>query len=117
MSRSFGPTMMLALGAILVLGLGVACDRPAPASEVEARGTGVEAAKAAVLKVEGMTCTGCEIGVEHVLKKVPGVIAADANYRRGVARVQYDPSRADLDQLVLAIQSLGYSARPVERDR
>jgi copper chaperone CopZ len=71
--------------------------------------------RTAVFAVQGMTCTGCEIGVERALRRVPGVVTANADYHSGTARVEYDPSRARPEDLVAAIRSLGYDARPLER--
>ncbi|MBI4512606.1 MAG: heavy-metal-associated domain-containing protein [Gemmatimonadetes bacterium] len=68
----------------------------------------------AVFAVQGMTCTGCEIGVKRVLKRVPGVVSAEADYETGKAWVEYDPASVQVQQLVEAIGTLGYSARPIE---
>lgn len=70
------------------------------------------ALETATLAVSGMTCTGCELGVEHVLKRVPGVVWAEADYETGEAWAEYDPSQTSPQELVQAIESLGYSARP-----
>lgn len=69
----------------------------------------------AVFAVRGMTCRGCEAGVVYVLSRVPGVVSAKADYQRGRAWAEYDPSRAELGELVQAIESLGYSAQLLER--
>ena len=61
------------------------------------------------LRVEGMTCTGCETAVRMVLKKVPGVTSADVSYEKKQAVVTYDPSRTTPAKLAAAIaEAFGY---------
>lgn len=48
------------------------------------------------MKVEGMTCAGCEVHVTSVLSELPGVKTASANSDKGAATVQFDPAAADL---------------------
>lgn len=43
------------------------------------------------LDVQGMTCSGCEFGVEGALKKVAGVSNADADVASNSAVVEFDP--------------------------
>ncbi len=40
-----------------------------------------------VVDIDGMTCAACAAGIEDVLRKVPGVTAAEVNYERGEAVV------------------------------
>ncbi|RMF58801.1 MAG: heavy-metal-associated domain-containing protein [Calditrichaeota bacterium] len=63
------------------------------------------------LDVQGMTCTGCQYNVESALKKVPGVAEAKADYASHSAVVQYDPKKANVEQLVEAINKIGYHAQ------
>lgn len=63
------------------------------------------------VKVEGMTCTACEVPVRDALRKTAGVVSADVSYQRGDARVEYDPTKANIDQIKRAINSTGYKAK------
>lgn len=65
-------------------------------------------------RVEGMTCTGCEVGIELSVGKLDGVVDVEASYEEGMATVTYDPEEVDADEIVGAIETLGYSAEPVE---
>jgi copper chaperone CopZ len=61
-----------------------------------------------VIPVEGMTCVTCEIAVRNALKKVKGVISAHVSVATKNAIIDYDPTRTNPDQLVMAINSTGY---------
>ena len=64
-----------------------------------------------VLGVDGMTCVGCATTVEHVLKKVPGVLGASVNYDEGRAVVTLDPTEpASNLALIKAVEWAGYQA-------
>lgn len=73
-----------------------------------------EGVATAVFAVQGMTCGGCEVGVERALLRVPGVVSAEAEYETSRARCRYDPKRVDVAQLTRAIESVGYSAQLIE---
>jgi copper chaperone CopZ len=62
------------------------------------------------LKVEGMTCDGCVRSVERKLSKVAGVESARVNLGTGKATVEYDDSQARADQLIAAVEQIGYHA-------
>lgn len=63
-----------------------------------------------VINVKGMTCEGCEQHVSGALRKVPGVASAEASHARASATVTYDPTRTNIEQLMAAIDSTGYTA-------
>ncbi|MGV3639034.1 MAG: heavy metal translocating P-type ATPase [Adhaeribacter sp.] len=58
--------------------------------------------------VTGMTCAGCAISVESVLKAQPGVKDAGVNFANQTAWVDYDPGQVTLPKLQQATQSMGY---------
>lgn len=62
--------------------------------------------------VEGMTCGGCALATEAALKKLEGVVAADARYdertEEGRCTVEYDPARVSPERMMAAIRDLGY---------
>lgn len=62
------------------------------------------------LAVEGMTCDGCVRSIERKLSKVAGVETAHVDLRTGKATVDYDDSRAQIDQLIAAVEQIGYHA-------
>lgn len=67
-----------------------------------------------LIKVEGMTCTGCENTVVKALKGTNGVVDAAASYADGVAKAKFDPSVATHDALKKAIEAKGYKVVSVE---
>jgi len=67
--------------------------------------------KTVVIPVNGMTCFTCEIAVSSALKKVDGVIKAEASVRDKSARVLYDPSKVSVKELEEAIKRTGYKIR------
>ena len=62
------------------------------------------------LKVEGMTCDACVRSIERKLSKVAGVASARVNLGTGKAVVEYDDSRAQAEQLIGAVEQIGYHA-------
>ncbi|WP_119070144.1 heavy metal translocating P-type ATPase [Rubrobacter indicoceani] len=60
------------------------------------------------LPVTGMTCASCVRRVEKVLGKVEGVEEANVNLATEKAKVSYDPTVAELDELKRAIEKAGY---------
>jgi copper chaperone len=62
------------------------------------------------IKVEGMTCGGCVRSVEKKLSNVAGVASVRVNLEAGKATVEYDDSRARVDQLLAAVEQIGFRA-------
>ena len=65
------------------------------------------------LKVDGMTCAGCVHGIMRKLSGVAGVSGAAVDLATGKATVQYDGARAKVDDLVKAVEQIGYHASPM----
>lgn len=68
--------------------------------------------------VDGMTCGGCALATEFALKKLDGVVAADASFDEatgdGRCTVKYDPGLVSPEQMVIAISDVGFTATPRE---
>src|SRR3990167_1931540 len=62
------------------------------------------------LAVSGMHCVSCEKIIEKKLQKVSGVKEANVNFTAEKARIIFDGSKADTDDLIAAIVSAGYKA-------
>jgi copper chaperone len=62
------------------------------------------------LKVEGMTCQGCVRSVTKKLSGMAGVSAAAVDLAAGKATVQYDDSSAKVDDLIAAVEQIGFHA-------
>ena len=63
--------------------------------------------------VTGMTCAACAGRIERVLKRVPGVAAANVNLATETAQVDGD-ARVTSGTIEAAIAKAGYGTRPVD---
>jgi Cu+-exporting ATPase len=63
------------------------------------------------LKVDGMTCQGCARSVTRKLSGVSGVSNATVDLAAGKATVDYDTSRGKLEDLIAAVEQIGYRAQ------
>ena len=68
-----------------------------------------------LIAIEGMHCTSCANGIKAMLKRTPGVIAADVSYDRREADVEYDSSRISPEKILEAISNMGYKANVKEQ--
>ena len=62
--------------------------------------------------VPGMRCAGCIGKIERELPKIPGIIAARANFSAKRVAIQHDPA-LDESALTAALLALGFEAQPV----
>jgi P-type Cu+ transporter len=60
--------------------------------------------------VTGMTCAACQANVQRVLKRQSGVADASVNLMTGQAHVIFDPALVNPQQLLSAVESIGYGA-------
>jgi copper chaperone CopZ len=67
-------------------------------------------ATTSVFEVTGMTCGGCEVGVRRVVKKLEGVEEVEASHKEGTTTVTYDPEQVGPEDIIEAIEELGYTA-------
>ncbi len=61
------------------------------------------------LELEGMTCASCAARIERRLNKLDGV-EATVNFGTEEAAVSFDPARARVEELIAAVESIGYGA-------
>jgi copper chaperone CopZ len=54
------------------------------------------------LKIDGMTCAGCAVGVESAFLEIPGVSSAKVDWKTGEATVRIDPENAQPADLLKA---------------
>lgn len=71
----------------------------------------------ASLILEGIQCAACIWLNENHIRRLPGVISANINYATHRARVQWDPQRIKLSDILGAIQHIGYRAHPYDPDK
>jgi copper chaperone CopZ len=94
--------------AVVPMLASLASSRVAAASHA----SGEEAAPSTLrLQVEGMTCAGCAVGVEHALLDVLGVRSAKVDWQAGTAVVQYDEGRVSAEEILKAKVPSHYTLR------
>jgi|GEM_PF-4866 len=70
------------------------------------------------LSITGMHCASCSALITRKLKKTKGVEDANVNYGANKARIRFDASLVNEEELIAAIKSAGYSATIAdEKDR
>lgn len=65
------------------------------------------------IKVDGMTCGGCENSVKTALERLDGVQVLEASHADGSVEVLFDPERVDRAALAGAIEEAGYDVAAV----
>lgn len=61
----------------------------------------------AKLRISGMVCEMCALGIENILRKQPGVRSARVNFSESAAEVEYDASKVSLPQIRSIIEEGG----------
>jgi Cu+-exporting ATPase len=67
-----------------------------------------------VLPITGMTCANCAATVERALRKTEGVTEASVNFATERATVHVDASTTGLDELVAAVERVGFGVVQAE---
>ena len=62
------------------------------------------------LKVAGMHCGSCGLLVDDALEQLPGVARAETDSRRGHTVVHADLTRTSVEQMIAAVDDVGYRA-------
>lgn len=60
------------------------------------------------LDIEGMHCGSCAAGIQMVLQGTEGVSSVSASWDEKSAEVEFDESKVKLDDILKAIEELGY---------
>jgi len=74
----------------------------------------VSAVERQTLALTGMTCASCAARIERSLNKLEGV-EATVNYAMETATIEFDPALIAPEQLVGAVERVGYHAEPAHR--
>lgn len=64
------------------------------------------------LRIEGMTCNGCEIRIETALKIIEGIIEAKAVYSNSTVSIIFDQNTVTLGKIIKTIQQMDYKVKP-----
>ena len=63
-----------------------------------------------VFEVSGMHCGSCALLIDDALEDLPGVLGTQTMVKQGRATVELDLGRSSPDDVVRAIEELGYQA-------
>lgn len=63
-----------------------------------------------VIGIDGMTCTSCVRNIEDTISQRRGVIQIQVSLKDNLGRVRYDPDKILPDEIVLAIDDMGFEA-------
>ncbi|MFU8772589.1 MAG: heavy metal translocating P-type ATPase, partial [Anaerolineales bacterium] len=66
------------------------------------------------LPIEGMTCAGCISTIEKAIKGLPGTTNVVVNLATNKASLDYDPDQITRDEMIAAIQEVGYTVPEAE---
>lgn len=62
------------------------------------------------LKIDGMHCGSCAIGIQMFTTQMEGVKSAEVSYDEKKGVLEIDPAKVTKEQIVKAIAELGYTA-------
>lgn len=66
------------------------------------------------LRIQGMHCASCTMNVENFLIRLDGIFDVKADLTSQSARIRYDSSKVDMDEIEKVIESLGFELLGVE---
>jgi len=61
------------------------------------------------LKIEGMTCTGCEATVSNAAMGVNGVLEVNTSYENQNATIKFNKEKTNLENIIEAINKTGFT--------
>jgi copper chaperone CopZ len=102
-------TLRASFGAAMIAAAALAMAA-LPLEHASAEGVAVAGSATTTLHVGGMTCPSCKVAVRTALSKLDGVKDAKVDVANKSATVEYDPSKVTPQQLVDAVNRLGYQA-------
>lgn len=70
--------------------------------------------KKETIRVLGMACGHCEIAVQDAIRRLPGIKKAKARRRKEQAVVEYDASAVSLEEIIFAVNAIGYTAEKIQ---
>jgi len=62
------------------------------------------------LKISGLHCDGCSNRVKTALESISGVTTASVDHNTGLAEINTPDGEADFNQLITAVENIGYTA-------
>ncbi|WP_340682765.1 cation transporter [Amycolatopsis coloradensis] len=65
-----------------------------------------------IFQVDGMHCGSCALLIDDALEDLPGVLSTQTTVKKGISTVELDADRSSVQDVVKAIEGLGYRASP-----
>ena len=62
------------------------------------------------LKIEGMHCGSCAVGIQMLTSSIDGVKSVEVSYEGKKGTFEFDETKASKEKIVKAIEELGYKA-------
>lgn len=62
------------------------------------------------LKIEGMHCGSCAVGIQMLVSQMDGVKSVEVSYDDKKGTFEFDPAKVSKDAIVKSISELGYTA-------
>jgi P-type Cu+ transporter len=66
--------------------------------------------------IKGMTCQSCVAALETAVKKITGVLSVSVSLQSLCTRIRYNPEQVGPDNLLNAIEDVGFSASMIDQD-
>lgn len=66
------------------------------------------------LRIQGMHCASCTMNVENFLIRLDGIFDVKADLTSQSAKLRYDSSKVDMDEVQKVIESLGFEFLGIE---
>ncbi len=67
--------------------------------------------------ITGMSCSACSAAVERTIRKMDGVAAVEVNLLANNMQVEYEDGKVSLEQMIQAIEKIGYGASVVSEEK
>ena len=62
------------------------------------------------LKIEGMHCGACAVGIQMLTSQMDGVKSVEVGYESKQGTFEFDPAKTSKEAIIKAIAELGYTA-------
>ena len=62
------------------------------------------------LKISGMHCGSCAVGIQMLVSQMDGVKSVEVSYDGKYGTFEFDPAKVSKDSIVKTIAELGYQA-------
>lgn len=65
------------------------------------------------VRIPGMDCAACALGIEGTLKRVPGIRSATVRYANKEAEIVYDDTAISREAVIARFDATGFKAEPI----